>query len=79
MENTIFGFLVLIAFAFFIGHLFRLGTPYIKMEYLAGSPMYYVYIRRFMGYNDLAGMCGTEELARELLEHIKRNPGRTLT
>jgi hypothetical protein len=57
---------------------FRLGQPFIKMEYCAGRPRYYVWIRRLMGYDDLAGSCDTEQKAKNLLETVRASPPKTI-
>lgn len=68
-------FCILIAL---LAHALRLGTPYIEMRYFCGQPHYYVWIRRFLGYNDLAGSFDKEADARALVDHIKRNPPKTM-
>jgi hypothetical protein len=62
----------------FVTQGFRLGQPYIEMRYFAGSQKYYVWIRRFMGYDDLVGACDTEQQAKDLLERVRASPPKTI-
>lgn len=66
MGDAIFGLLFLGLLLAFTAHLCSLGTPYVSERWFNGRMRYEVWIRRFLGYNDLAGSFDTEEEAHRL-------------
>lgn len=61
----VFGIPILIC-----AHLVSLSSPYINERYLAGQKVYEVWIRCFLGYNELAGSFDNEEKANKLFSEI---------
>lgn len=59
-------------------HICKLGQPYILIRYSLGRPTWEVWIRRFGGYNDIAGICNSEQEARDLVARIEALPPKTI-
>lgn len=77
--EVVFGIGLFVGIIMLIVHLCMLGTPYIEMRYSVGRPRYYVWIRQFLGYNDLAGSFDTEQEAKKVVERIRNNPPKVLS
>ena len=64
-------FIVLISLGLmFVLHLLSIGSPYVSSRWFNGHQQYEVWIRRFLGYNHLAGSFYNEEDAYKLLGQI---------